>query len=174
MVECVEVGVPQAAGAGDRFRQRNAMSFMQPRTLRSAVLARMTSSSPRLKVAGGRFSRRSSRSIRWGTRCCVARRSDARTSASKRENSVAEWVGSRHLRRSDHNRFAYQSSGSGAGTGSVAAAGPMMARSFLVHRRITRSSYGQRVMPSLRLSRSFSAARAWGKAARRCAAIRRK
>jgi len=39
--------------------------------------------------------------------------SDARTSASKMENSVAEWVRSRHLRRSNHNRFAYQSSGSG-------------------------------------------------------------
>src|SRR5438094_703075 len=67
------------------------MSFMQPRTLRSAVLARMTSSSPGLKVVGGRFSRRSSRSIRRVTRCRVARRSDARTSASKMENSVAEW-----------------------------------------------------------------------------------
>ena len=45
----------------------------------------------------------------------VARKEDAVTSASKIVNSVAEWVSSRHVRRSNRNRFAYQSSGSGAG-----------------------------------------------------------
>jgi hypothetical protein len=39
----------------------------------------------------------------------VARKPDAVTPASKIVNSVAEWVSSRHLRRSDRNRFAYQS-----------------------------------------------------------------
>src|SRR5208282_916620 len=71
----------------------------------------------------------------------VARNEDAVTSASKIVNSVAEWVSSRHVRRSNHNRFAYQSPGSGAGAG-PATAGPRAVRSFLVHRRITVRSYG--------------------------------
>ncbi len=74
----------------------------------------------------------------------VARRFAARTSASKTENSVAAWVSSRHLRRSNHSRFAYQSSASGAGAGSARSFGPMTARSFFVHRRITSRSYVRR------------------------------
>ena len=49
----------------------------------------------------------------------VARKADAVTSASKIVNSVAEWVSSRHVRRSNRSRFAYQSPGSGAGAGSA-------------------------------------------------------
>ena len=53
---------------------------------------------------------------------------------SKIVNSVAEWVSSRHLRRSNHNRFTYQSSGSGAAAGSATAGvepragGPVLAQ----------------------------------------------
>ena len=120
----------------------NAMSFMQPRTLRFAVLASRTSCWPRSpNVPAGSSSRRSSRPMRPVTSWRVARKPDAVTSASKMVNSVAEWVSSRHVRRSDRNRFACQSSGSGAGAG-PAAAGPRTVRSFLVHRRITVRSYG--------------------------------
>ena len=62
----------------------------------------------------------------------VAREPDAVTSASKIVNSVAVRVSRRHVRRSDRNRFAYQSPGSGAGAGS-ATAEPRTVRSFLVH-----------------------------------------
>jgi hypothetical protein len=60
--------------------------------------------------------------------------------ASKIVNSVPAWVASRHVRRPDHNRFAYQSSASGAGAG-PASAGPMTARSLFVQRRIAERSY---------------------------------
>lgn len=40
--------------------------------------------------------------------------------------------------QSNHNRLAYQSSGPGTGSGPVTSAGLMVARSFFVHRRITR------------------------------------
>ena len=120
----------------------SAMSFMQPRTLRSAVLASRTSCCPRWpNVPAGSSPRRSSRPMRPVTSWRVARKADAVTSASKIVNSVAEWVSSRHVRPSNRNRFAYQSSGSGAGAGS-ATAEPRTVRSFLVHRRITVRSYG--------------------------------
>ena len=119
----------------------NAMSFIQPRTLRSAVLASRTSCCLRSpNVPAGSSSRRSSRPMRPVTSWRVARKDDAVTSASKIVNSVAEWVSSRHVRRPNRNRFAYQSSGSGAGAGS-ATAEPRTFRSFLVHRRITVRSY---------------------------------
>src|ERR1035437_1546005 len=129
---------------------RNAMSVMHPRTLRSAVLASVISSvSPTGNVLGGRPSLGSSRAMRRMTSERVARRPAALTLASKTEKRVAEWVRSRHLRWSNHNRFAYQSSVPGAGAGSATSAGPMTVRSFLVHRRITLRSYvhGTRAFP---------------------------
>jgi hypothetical protein len=124
------------------YSHLNAMSFMHPRTQRSAVLARRTSCCSRSpNVAAGRSSRRSSRPIRPVTSWCVARRLDAVTSASKIVKSVATWVTRRHLRRSNHSRFAYQSSRSRAGAGS-ATGEPITTKSFLVHRRITGRSYG--------------------------------
>src|SRR5882757_4876419 len=48
-------------------------------------------------------------------------------------------VRSRHLRRANHSRFAYQSSPSGVGAGSVTSFGPMTASSFFVRRSITAS-----------------------------------
>ena len=70
----------------------NAMSFRQPRTLRSAVLASRTSCCPRSpNVPAGSCSRRSSRPMRPVTSWRVARKDDAVTSASKIVNSVAEW-----------------------------------------------------------------------------------
>lgn len=44
----------------------------------------------------------------------MERRSEALTSTSKIVNNVPTWVSSRHLRRSNHKRLAYQSSTSGA------------------------------------------------------------
>ncbi len=91
---------------------------------RSAVLASRTSCRSRSpKVPAGRPSRRSSRPMRPVTSWPVSRRPDAVTSASKIVKSVAEWVNSRHVRRSNHERFAYQSSGSGAGAGSAVPSG---------------------------------------------------
>ena len=53
---------------------------------------------------------------------------------------MAECVSSRHLRRSNHSTFAYQSSGPGMGAGSATGT-PMTVRSFFVHRKITGRSY---------------------------------
>jgi len=50
-------------------------------------------------------------------------------------NSVAAWASSRHLRRLNHSRFAYQSWPSGGL--SASRAGRITARSLLVHRTIT-------------------------------------
>jgi hypothetical protein len=113
---------------------KNVISFMHPRTLRSAVLARISSCGARsANVAGGRPSARSSRSMRPMTRSRVARRSEALTPASKIEKSVAAWVRSRHLRRSGHRRFAYQSSAPGGGGGGAMRSGPMTASSLTRH-----------------------------------------
>ena len=65
----------------------------------------------------------------------VERRSPALTSVSNIVNKVPTWVSSRHLRRSNHKRLAYQSSASGAG--SEIGTGPMTEISFFVHRRTT-------------------------------------
>ena len=112
------------------------------RAVTAGAVDSRTSCCPRSpNVPAGSSSRRSSRPMRPVTSWRVARKPDAVTSASKIVNSVAEWVSSRHVRRSNRNRFAYQSSGSGAGAGS-ATAGPRTVRSFLVHRRITVRSYG--------------------------------
>ena len=115
-----------------------ARSFMHPRTLWSDVLARMTfTGSGPVNVAMGRPSLSSSRLMSRVTRRSVARRSAALTFGSKIVKSVAEWVSSRHLRRPDHSRLAYQSSGSGAGAGSARSLGPMTASTFFVQRRIS-------------------------------------
>jgi len=89
------------------FPHRNAMSFMHPRTLRSAALARMTLSGSRsVNMLDGRPSAGSSRLVGRATREPAARRPDALTSAPKIEQSVAARVRSKHLRRLNHNRFA--------------------------------------------------------------------
>lgn len=116
------------------------MSFMQPRTLRSAVFATVTAAAPRSpNVSAGRPSRASSRAISPVTVLVVSRRPAARTSGSKTVNNVAAWVSSRHLRPSNHSRLPYQSSGSGASAASPA--GLMTSSSLFVHRRITSRCY---------------------------------
>jgi hypothetical protein len=55
-------------------------------------------------------------------------------------NKVAAWVSSRHLRRSNQSRLAYQSPASGTGPGPVTRPAPMTASSFFVHRRTTSRS----------------------------------
>ena len=69
---------------------RKAMSFMQPRTLRSEVLAMTSSSLPKSpNVAGGSCSSRSSRSTSAETSSRVDRSWPTRTSGSKTLNNVA-------------------------------------------------------------------------------------
>ena len=88
-------------------------------------------------MSAGKSSRSSSSPIRLVSSERLSHRSAARTSAAKTENSVPECVSSRHLRRSNHSRFPYQSSRSGVDPGCAGIAVLMTARSFLVHRKIT-------------------------------------